>query len=725
MGRLPTPSRSMAATARNQMGHATDRSHQSGGHSSFVPPVGHATPRVAPPRQQQPPSPMHMGMRASFGGGATPGSPEMYPRQMGGPPGAAQRGGGPSPTPSFVPPPFPGHRSGAASASVPAAGPPRHEPRRQASAAVPAGRPNGYGQPPMAEAWAAPVGRLGQPQYLGPSQTPFNSPPLPGREPAQQQGYGGGGNAGNRGSMSWAPPPLNGSQMPAANNRSWAPPMRDEQGPIQDLRPHEFPQCASMVVPQGGQGLAPCQSWLAPPPGQNGHMQGFAPCQTMIATPCQDGLPQCQSMLVPQGAQGLEQCQSMLIPQGAQGLAQCQSMLVTQGGAQGFAQCQSMVAPAADYMAWMQQQNGGPRAQAAESYGPLRFASASYSKQHPAKTNTGIPNADAILEGLDYLGVADGVSGVFHLGLPPEALPWELLRSCGKKLFSGASSPAELKRGKDSGTWLINLIQEAYDNTEAYGATTLLVAALRDQNLITACLGDSAMIVFRPSSLQPLQLRSIFKTEPGRYDARRPIQIQRLHGGGFSVAGAHQVIQGAMVSTTPVQPGDFLVLGSDGLFDNIGDADIGQVIERCCAQASGRSPKQDVSAVLELAAKQLVDLAISRVKLDRNPADVAAGEVPANNADDTTALVAMVQAEALPPQAQVVGELTYGMFQAGDRFSRDVYTAKKKKRGLLASTCGFGGGSSRGSPPTHDSMHRSKSVGSRPSDRKAEECVIS
>ncbi|OLP90284.1 hypothetical protein AK812_SmicGene28156 [Symbiodinium microadriaticum] len=27
--------------------------------------------------------------------------------------------------------------------------------------------------------------------------------------------------------------------------------------------------------------------------------------------------------------------------------------------------------------------------------------------------------------GLDYLGIADGVSGVHHLGLTPDALPWE------------------------------------------------------------------------------------------------------------------------------------------------------------------------------------------------------------------------------------------------------------------------------------------------------------
>lgn len=289
------------------------------------------------------------------------------------------------------------------------------------------------------------------------------------------------------------------------------------------------------------------------------------------------------------------------------------------------------------------------------------FVSASSSRQHPAKTSTGIVNADAVEEGLTHLGgrrdlrahlrcrgVCDGVSGVQHLGIPPDELPKELLRSCRARLQLWSRRESEL----DDGPWLTSLIEEAYAHTRLYGATTLLLAVLRGSSLVTANLGDCALLVLRPCGFHPLRLRPVFKTEPGRYDARRPVQVQRLHG--FSDSNAHVVIQGAMVSTTPVQHGDLLVLGSDGLFDNLRDEDIQRTVERCCSPPSPADAGWRVPSPVQLkqTATALVDFAIASVKLERPEAEKAGpwiargGDVPANNADDTTALVAVVVAPA-------------------------------------------------------------------------------
>jgi len=328
---------------------------------------------------------------------------------------------------------------------------------------------------------------------------------------------------------------------------------------------------------------------------------------------------------------------------------------------------------------------------------PLRFVSGSASRQHPAKMHTGIVNADAVDEGACHLGICDGVSGVHHLGIPVDELPRELLRSCQTVLdeeanaealqaageadargrrasrsrrrssrFAGkpaarrdsGSGGAQQGEPEDDGTWLVGVIQRAYDATEAFGATTLLLAALRGSDLVAACLGDCALLVLRPCASAPMRLRAVFKTEPGRYDSRRPVQVQRLQG--FSSSHAHAVIQGAMVSTTPVQPGDYLILGSDGLFDNLPDDDIIRTVERCCGPAalggSWQHQVQQQAAVLPSqdrlrgAATALVDLAISRVRLDQLDSTQtqpwsAQGDVPANNADDTTAVVALVTEE--------------------------------------------------------------------------------
>lgn len=60
----------------------------------------------------------------------------------------------------------------------------------------------------------------------------------------------------------------------------------------------------------------------------------------------------------------------------------------------------------------------------------------------------------------------------------------------------------------------------------------MLLAAIKGTDLVTACLGDSAILVLRPVSFVPLRLKTIFKTEPGRFDERRPVQVTRPLGGG-------------------------------------------------------------------------------------------------------------------------------------------------------------------------------------------------
>eukprot|EP00438_Fugacium_kawagutii_P017161 Skav200456 [mRNA] locus=scaffold4319:15944:17773:+ [translate_table: standard] len=342
--------------------------------------------------------------------------------------------------------------------------------------------------------------------------------------------------------------------------------------------------------------------------------RSFVPCLSQVSY-CpsvvdQRGLPGCQTMIA-------EPYQEVPTSQGSRGV---------------FPSCQSIVAPV--YAA-------GPQS--------LQIASAFRSRQHPVKMNTGIPNADAVLEGIDYVGIADGVSGVHSLGLTPDALPWELLRSCGRGLFAAAAKGEprvrKVKHGKmqQMSDWLIQLIQEAFDSTEEYGATTLLLAAIKGSDLVTACLGDSGILILRPVAFFPLRLQPIFKTEPGRFDARRPVQIQRLHG--CDVASAHEVISSANIGTTSVRPGDFLILGTDGLFDNLSDKQIKETLERFYHSRDATGSNEELGEVASL----LVDFAIRSVKLSKDNAALPpwnnSATVPANNADDTTALVAMIKAE--------------------------------------------------------------------------------
>jgi serine/threonine protein phosphatase PrpC len=196
----------------------------------------------------------------------------------------------------------------------------------------------------------------------------------------------------------------------------------------------------------------------------------------------------------------------------------------------------------------------------------------------------------------------------------------------------------------------------------------MMLAALREgDRLVTACVGDSALLLLRPISLHPLRLEVVFRTEAGRYDARRPKQVQRLFG--VEDSATRSVIRGASVQSLNVQPRDLVIMGSDGLFDNVSDEDIRLAVEwhtsgaanagnlgmqplpgTAAAAAAAEPPLKPAWAMrLREAAAALVDLAIARV-----PAG--------GNADDTTALVAVVAKEwqlmeesAQPPRRRPAG----------------------------------------------------------------------
>lgn len=260
------------------------------------------------------------------------------------------------------------------------------------------------------------------------------------------------------------------------------------------------------------------------------------------------------------------------------------------------------------------------------------------------------------------LGICDGVSGVQALGLSPAQLPVELLSKCLQVIEERISRAGTgLLPAEGDGQWIIEILKEAYDETTSLGATTALLAALEDgQRLVVANVGDCGLLLLRPVPYQSSRLTSEFRTVPLRYDVNRPVQIARL--AHVSDAEVHLVIQGAAIDTVSCQAGDLLVLGSDGIFDNLKDEDIVQIVEDHCIRASslenapgtppsarGLRPQpflESISSTLDrqpptasqlrIAAEALVDAAIASVTGSFRPEDAV------GNADDTTALVAAI-----------------------------------------------------------------------------------
>jgi len=219
---------------------------------------------------------------------------------------------------------------------------------------------------------------------------------------------------------------------------------------------------------------------------------------------------------------------------------------------------------------------------------PLCFSARAYQKPHPDKEETGTCDADATLASPMLLGVCDGVSQVDELGLDPSELPKELLSSCEdivtRQLLADVHHRS-LQGNSDDYSGPISLLKEAYAGTESLGSTSVLLAVMDNSTQIhgklhpmigVVTMGDCELVLLRRSGAHKKgHFQVIFCTEMQRIgnNKQTPLQLLRMdedRDPGFTEDGALDAIeQGSGLHCTSTYEGDILLLGSDGVFDNL------------------------------------------------------------------------------------------------------------------------------------------------------------
>lgn len=209
---------------------------------------------------------------------------------------------------------------------------------------------------------------------------------------------------------------------------------------------------------------------------------------------------------------------------------------------------------------------------------PLCFNAKAYQKTHPQKAAKGAKDADATLCSPMLVGIADGVSQIEEFGIDASELPNELLNAVEELAV------AQLLPGQETEEYCgpISLVRDAYESTECLGSTTLLTAAMDNSTrihgklhpMIAVCsIGDCEIIILRRGSDKRLQV--VFHTEMQRIDgnAQSPLQLARVDESvdpDFDESIALEVIErGSAVHCVSAFEGDIVVLGSDGVFDNL------------------------------------------------------------------------------------------------------------------------------------------------------------
>merc|ERR1719487_1757844 len=195
----------------------------------------------------------------------------------------------------------------------------------------------------------------------------------------------------------------------------------------------------------------------------------------------------------------------------------------------------------------------------------------------------GYKDADATLTSPMLLGVCDGVSQLEEYGVDPALLPHELLQSCEELAMhqlvpDGPVNPQDAYRGP------ISLLKEAYEATESKGSTTVLLGALDNSTRIhgklhpmiaVLSIGDCELLMLRRTHGRMSPFQAVFHTEMQRIDhnVQTPLQLARVDARideDFDEDIALEVIErGSAVHCVSTYEGDIVVMGSDGVFDNL------------------------------------------------------------------------------------------------------------------------------------------------------------
>nr|KYP72290.1 putative protein phosphatase 2C 55 [Cajanus cajan] len=216
----------------------------------------------------------------------------------------------------------------------------------------------------------------------------------------------------------------------------------------------------------------------------------------------------------------------------------------------------------------------------------LKLISGSCYLPHPDKEETGGEDAHFICSEEQAVGVADGEEP------------------------KGSIDPARV-------------LEKAHSSTKAKGSSTACIIALTEQGLNAINLGDSGFMVVRDGC-------TVFRSPVQQHDFNFTYQLECGSNGDLPSSG--------QVFTIPVAPGDVIVAGTDGLFDNLYNNEITAVVVH--AMRAGLSPQVTAQKIAALARQRALD------KDRQTPFSTAAQDAGfryyGGKLDDTTVVVSYI-----------------------------------------------------------------------------------
>nr|GMC99630.1 probable protein phosphatase 2C 55 [Ipomoea batatas] len=163
-------------------------------------------------------------------------------------------------------------------------------------------------------------------------------------------------------------------------------------------------------------------------------------------------------------------------------------------------------------------------------------------KNNPAKPLG--EDSHFIVSEAQTIGVADGVGGWAKKGIDAGAYARELMYN--------AIQSVRYQRWTVGSVDPMTVLDEAYVDTDVEGSSTACILTLVDDTVIAVNVGDSGFCVLRGG-------RTVFHSPPQQSRFNCPVQLGKTSDDPVA----------AKKFEVKVKPGDIIVMATDGLFDNV------------------------------------------------------------------------------------------------------------------------------------------------------------
>ncbi|KAG6636554.1 probable protein phosphatase 2C 80 [Carya illinoinensis] len=196
-------------------------------------------------------------------------------------------------------------------------------------------------------------------------------------------------------------------------------------------------------------------------------------------------------------------------------------------------------------------------------------------KKKPGSTTDQGEDAYFLSEEKGAIGVADGVGSWILQGVDSGVYARQLMNNAFEAIVS-----MEPDDGNVDDRIMKRVLDQAFSNTNARGSSTACIIKLIDNCLHVANVGDSGFLLIKKAGdMQKSEIQQHYPNCP------------------FQLGLTNDTPDSALIFTIEVESGDILVVGTDGLFDNMFDEEIRDVVKM--AAEVGCTPQQVAWAVAE------------------------------------------------------------------------------------------------------------------------------